>query len=182
VIEDSGVASKGTAESMLNVNNINKTRRSLQITVCTLNKLLREAYEAEMILEDKNIDFDLWCTEKSGDQPTFKYWHMVIRIILLYLAMMKSIRNGDFEDYKSSLSAIMPFFFANDNTHYSRWGTKHLHDILTLHQNSPSIYNEFISGNFVLHGSHRILSAVVLDQVHEHNNHFVKSDGGVIGI
>ena len=56
---DSGVASKGTAESMLNVNNINKTRRSLQVTVCALNQLLREAYETEMILEDKNIDFDL---------------------------------------------------------------------------------------------------------------------------
>ena len=93
---------------MLNVNNINKIRRSLQVTVCTLNKLLREAYETEMILEDKNIDFDLLCEEKSGDQPTFKYWYMVvIKIILLYLAMMKSIRDGDFEDYKSILSAIM---------------------------------------------------------------------------
>ena len=135
-----------------------------------------------MILEDKNIDFDIWCTEKSSDQPTFKYWHMVIRIILLYLAMMKSIRDGDFEDCKSSLFAIMPFFFANDNTHYSRWGTIHLHNMLTLHQNSPIIYNGFISGNFVLHESHRIFSAVALDQAHEHNNRFVKSDGGVIGI
>ena len=135
-----------------------------------------------MILEDKNIDFDLWCTEKSCDQPTFKYWHMVIRIILLYLAMMKSIRDGDFEDCKSSLFAIMPFFFANDNTHYSRWGTIHLHDMLNLYQNSPSIYDQFISWNLVLHESHRIFSAVALDQAHEHNNRFVKSDGGVIGI
>ena len=78
------------------MNNINKRRRSLQVTVCTLYKLLREAYETEMILEDKNIDFDLWCEEKSGEQPTFKYWYMVIKIILLYLAMMKYIRDGDF--------------------------------------------------------------------------------------
>ena len=99
-----------------------------------------------MILEDKNIDFDLWCTEKSGDQPTFKYWQMVIKIILLYLAMMKPIRDGEFEDFKSSLSAIMPlFFFANDNTHFSRWGTIHLHDMLNIYQNSPSIYDQFIS-------------------------------------
>ena len=73
-------------------------------------------------------------------------------------------------------------FFANDNTHYSRWGTIHLHDMLTLHQNSPIIYNGFISGNFVLHECHRIFSAVALDKAHEHNNRFVKSDGGVIGI
>ena len=97
--------------------------------------------------------------------------------------MMKPIRDGEFEDFKSSLSAIMPlFFFANDNTHFSRWGTIHLHDMLNLHQNSPSIYYEFISGNFVLHESHRIFSAVAIGQSHKHNNCFVKSDRGVIGI
>ena len=89
---------------MLNVNNNNKPRRSLQITSFSLNKLLREAYETEIILEDKNIDFDLWCTEKSGDQPTFKYWHMVVKIILLYLAMIKSTRDVDFETYNDESS------------------------------------------------------------------------------
>ena len=78
--------------------------------------------------------------------------------------------------------AIVFFFFANDNTHFSRWGTIHLHDMLNLYQNSPSIYDQFISWNLVLHESHRIFSAVAIGQSHEHNNCFVKSDGGVIGI
>ena len=95
---------------------------------------------------------------------------------------MKSVREGDFEGYKCSLSAIMPYFFANDNTHYSRWGTIHLHDMLNLQENSPSVYNEFINGNFVFHESNRTFSSVALDQAHEHNNRYVKSDGGVIGI
>ena len=132
---------------MLHMKNINKTRRAFQITVCTLHKLLREAYETDMILQDKNTDFDLWCTEKCDEQQTFKYWYMIHKIILLYLVMLKSIRDGDFDDYKSSLSAIMPYFFADNNTHYSRWGTIHLHHMLSLHESSPSIYNEFICDN-----------------------------------
>ena len=115
-----------------------------------------------MILEDKNTDFDLWCTEKCDEQPTFKYWYMIKKIVLQYLVMLKSIRDGDFDSYKSSLSAIMPYFFANDNTHFSRWGTIHLHDMLSLHENSPSIYNEFLCGNFVLHESHRIFLLLLL--------------------
>ena len=96
---------------MLNVNNINRTKRPLQITVCTLNKLLREAYETKMILEDKKIDFDLWCTEKKWWQANLQVLANGYKIILLYLAMMKPIRDGEFEDFKSSLSAIMPLSF-----------------------------------------------------------------------
>ena len=107
---------------------------------------------------------------------------MVYNIVLIYLIMIKSIIEGGFHGYKCSLSAIIPYFFANDNTHYSRWGTIHIHDMLTLQDTNPTIYDEFIQGNFVLLESSRIFSGVALDQAHEHNNRLVKSDGGVIGI
>ena len=71
VIEGSGVASYGTAQSMLHASNITKTRRALQVTVCALYKLLRTCYEG------KDTDFDIWCQEKCDEQPTFKYWHMI---------------------------------------------------------------------------------------------------------
>ena len=54
VIEGSGVASYGTAQSMLHASNITKTRRALQVTVCALYKLLRTCYETDMILEGKD--------------------------------------------------------------------------------------------------------------------------------
>ena len=73
-------------------------------------------------------------------------------------------------------------FFANDNTHYSQWGTIHLHDMLTLQETNPAIYEEFVNGNFVLHESCRNFSGVALDQAHEHNIGLVKSEGGIIGI
>ena len=59
MIEDSGVASSGTAESLLNASNINKTRRALLVTICALQKLMRKAHETEILLEDANTHFML---------------------------------------------------------------------------------------------------------------------------
>ena len=101
---------------------------------------------------------------------------------MTYLVFISSLREGNFDAYKCSLSELMPYLFANDNTHYSRWGTIHLHDMVTLQETNPSIYDEFISGNFVLHESCGRFLGVALDQAHEHKNCVIKLDGGIIGI
>ena len=44
-IEESGLASAGTAESFLSVANVTKTRRAHQETVCSLYSLMKAAYE-----------------------------------------------------------------------------------------------------------------------------------------
>ena len=106
MIEDSGVASSGTAESFLNAANIPKTRRALQVPICSLNKLLRKAYDSEMLLQDIRIDFDEWCKKKCEKQPTFKYWFMIIRLVMIYLVLILSFREGLFKAYKASLATI----------------------------------------------------------------------------
>ena len=74
---------------------------------------------------------------------------------------------------------MMPFFFADDNILDSRWGTIHLHHMVTLQEKNQKIYDEFVKGNFVVHDSFRRFSDIALDQAH---NCLIKSDGGVIGI
>ena len=106
-VEDSGVASSGTAQSMLNASNITKTRKALQITVCALYKLLRDSYETDMILESKDTDFDYWCQEKCYEQPTFKYWYLVIKTVMTYLVFISSLR-GCIQVFTFSSDAI-PF-------------------------------------------------------------------------
>ena len=54
--------------------------------------------------------------------------------------------------------------------------------MLDLKENDPTIYDEFVKGNFVLHKSSRMFLGIALDQAHEHNDCLVKSDGRVIGI
>ena len=128
-----------------------------------------------------SLSFEEWCESKCKVQPTFKFWFMVLSIILAYLDFVFSLRGGIFKTYKSALATILPYLFANDNTHYSRWGTVHLNEMLALNDTHPDVYTEFMKGNFVFHESNREFSGLALDQAHEHSNTFVKADGGAIG-
>ena len=179
-IEEAGIATSGMSESFLHVSNIAKTRRVHQITACALFKLMKAAYEDDM--EEEDLNFDDWCSKKCGEQPSFMYWFMVLELELSLLTFIRSFREGNFDAYRKSIEKLMPYFFANDNIHYSRWLTIHLHDMITLSDCHPDVYEEFQRGHFALHKSQRAFSGMALDQVHEQNNAVVKSDGGAIGI
>ena len=88
---------------------------------------------------------------------------MIIEIVLNYLVLINLFREGNFDAYKCSLSAMLPFFFADEQIHYSRWGTINLHDMVTLQGKNQKIYDEFVKGNFVLHKFYRRFSGIALD-------------------
>ena len=46
----------------------------------------------------------------------------------------------------------------------------------------PDIYDEFMSGKFVLQKTDKPFSAIALDQGHEQNNATIKGAGGAIGL
>ena len=71
---------------------------------------MSDSYKTETILEGKDIEFDHWREDKSKQHPTFEYWFMVMKIILTYLVFISSSKDGDFEAYKCSLSALIPNF------------------------------------------------------------------------
>ncbi len=118
-----------------------------------------KAHKTEILLEDANT-----------------------QLVIIILVLIQSFRERLFYAYKSSLVAIMPYLFANYNTHYSRWGTIYIHDMFELQNTNPDVYKEFVNGHFVLHESNRQISGIAHDQAHEHNNAHLKSDGGAIGI
>ena len=72
--------------------------------------------------------------------------------------------------------------FALDHTHYSRWLSVHIRDMMTLADRHPAVLAEFRSGHFVVHKTSNQFSAMALDQCHEQNNAMVKGSGGAIGL
>ena len=51
---------------------------------------------------------------------------------ILLLLYVRSIREGDFQLYIKSLTKLMPWMFALDHTHYVRWLTVHIRDMMAL--------------------------------------------------
>lgn len=92
------------------------------------------------------------------------------------------LREGNFQLYIEALTKIVPWFFALDHTHYSRWIPVHLRDMVSLKECHPDVYAEFMKGKFTVKKSKHAFSAIAIDQAHEQNNASVKGDGGAVGL
>ena len=69
-----------------------------------------------------------------------------------------------------------------DKVIYSRWLPVHLRDMLSLSEQNPDVYQNFLDGKFVVHNSERRLSGISIDHANEQNNKKVKGQGGIIEI
>ena len=81
--------------------------------------------------------------------PQFAYWYKVQQLEILFLQFLRSQREQDFVSYVEALGKMIPWMFALDHFHYARWMTVHVRDLLALKDTCPTIYAEFINGNFV---------------------------------
>ena len=95
---------------------------------------------------------------------------------------MTSLWTSDFESYKEALAQLVPWFFALDHVHYSRWLSIHVRDMTTLSQRCPDVYDHFMLCAFTSNVTGNRFSSIELDQAHKHLNAQVKGDGGAIGL
>lgn len=92
---------------------------------------------------------------------------------------IRSLREGNFQLYVETLTQILPWMFALDHTHYSRWLSVHVRDMMVLPEKHPE---EFHAGKFVVHKTSNKFSAMPIDHCHEQNNALVKGSGGAVGL
>ena len=84
--------------------------------------------------------------------------------------------------YVEFLTEIVTWFFALDHTHYSRWLSLHIRDMMMLSEKQPGVLAEFKAGKFVTYKTSNKISAMAIDQCYEQNNAVVKGSGGAIGL
>ena len=103
-----------------------RTRYAHQVTAATLHILMTKAYEKHLIEKKTISDFKMWRKDKESQYPQFYFWSETLKLQLLEIYFIRSIRSGDFNLYKVAISLLMPWFFAFNHTHYSRWLSVHL--------------------------------------------------------
>ncbi len=79
---------------------------------------------------------------------------------LCVLRFVASLRTADFKQYQESLTYLVTWFFALDQTNYSRWLSVHIRDMASLSQAHPEIYQQFQSGAFVAMKTKRAFSGI----------------------
>ena len=114
--------------------------------------------------------------------PQFKYWSLTLEFELTVLIFVKCLRLSDFNLYIDSLTQLVPWLSALDQTNYARYLPVHIRDMSGLESKHPEIANEFKAGKFTVQKTERFFSAIAIDHAHEQNNAYVKGDGGAVGL
>ncbi|XP_078492496.1 uncharacterized protein LOC144748319 [Ciona intestinalis] len=181
---EAGIASSGKADSFIHAAHVSRTRHAHQVTACALKVLMVKAYECSNAssLTSETLNFQSWCAKRELESPQFQFWSIALKFELIVLLFVRSIRSRDFELYKYSLSRVLPWFFALNHTHYARWVSVHLNDMLTLEDTDQDVATKFARGSFVVGKTKHKFSSIALDHAHEQNNKCVKGDGGAIGL
>ena len=184
VITQAQIASAGVADALLKASHVARARHAHEVSASSLHILLKKAYARYHggVPRVDTLSFDDWVSERIRASPQFQYWYMTLQFELLLLVYVRSIREGNFLLYIQSLRKLAPWLFALDHTHYARWLPVHIHDMSTLQQKHPEVYDEFLNGKFVVRKTENKFSAMAIDQAHEQNNALVKDDGGAVGL
>ena len=137
-----GVAAGRTADSLLVVSHLGKTKYAHEVTAAALFVPMDCAYQGFVsstpVDEVKKIS--AWCEDQMAKHPQFQYWSMVLNLELLVLNLVGSIRSGDFQQYMKSIQDLIPWSFAMDHINYSRSLSSHLRDMTSLFTLHPSVY------------------------------------------
>ena len=166
----------------ISVSHVTKTRHAHHVTAANIHTLLHRAYAEYESEEIGVLSLEQWCELRAQQNVHFYYWLKTLELETLMLLYVRSLREGNFQLYLESLTNIVPWMFALDHTHYSKWLPVHIRDMTLLSEDHPKFYDEFCVGKFVVHKSSNKFSAMAINQCHEQNNALIKESGGAVGL
>ena len=103
--------------AVVDVNNIKRARYAVQLSLCSLFKMLEEAAADDM---SDSSAYD-WLCKKCEESDMYLYWKMVIELEIHILIYIRSIREGNFKLHVQTLRKLLKWFFIFDRYNYARW-------------------------------------------------------------
>ena len=179
LMADANVTTIGVAESCLNCSHISRSRYLNTVSACVLYMLLRDAYQEyvdQVPVGSQPMDMDRWCEEQKS--PMFCYHYLLLKLKLLVLQFVRSVRSGNKSLYLTSLTKITYYFFALNHVHYARWTPVHIRDMIMLPEMHPEINRHFEEGRFTINKTGKRFSNIGLDHGQEQNIKHFKEHGG----
>ena len=132
---------------------------------------MKEAYDDCTIKNEKELkSFDDCRANCERLYPQFKFWTLTLKLKLLVLSFVRSIRMGNFRLYKQSIKSLLPWFFVLDHANYSRWLSVLLVDMFQLEEINTDIATAFKNDMFVDNKTRRKFLSIGIDHAHDQNN------------
>ena len=179
IMADANVTTIGVAESCLHCAHISRSRYLNTVSACVLRMLLCDAYQeyvAQVPAGSQPIDMDAWCEQQPS--PMFRYYYFLLKLKLLVLQFVRSVRSGDKNTYLTTLTSLTYYFFALNHIHYARWTPVHIRDMILLPTMHPDVDEHFKKGRFTINKTGKRFSNIGLDHGQEQNIKKFKQHGG----
>ena len=173
------IATAGRCDSLLKCSHVKRTRYAHEVSLASLFILRDEAFNAD---SNGTESLEAWVSRRCKESVQFLYWQTTMELESLLLTFVRSIRESNFTLYMQMLKDVCPWFFALDQTHYSRWLPVFIKTLEELPVRHPQVYESFQEGHFTSKKTDASFSAISDDHLHEQNNKLVKGDGGAVDI
>ena len=117
ITEKAGMTTVGWHDSFLSGSKIKRSGYAHQVPLAALIKLARQAFEAQ----NKYLDYIDWKRHRCSHSTTTSYWFTVIDPEVLRFMFIRSLREGSFPLFVTSLENIVPWMFSLDHMRWRFW-------------------------------------------------------------
>ena len=90
--------------------------------------------------------FNEFVEKISNENPTFFLWVSYLRMTELLFLFVHATRTSNWNLHLQTIKDMLPFFFAYDRGHYSRWLPIYWLEMCNLKNSHPDIYQEIKEG------------------------------------
>ena len=86
--------------------------------------------------------------ELCEESEMCRFWQSFLSMMENLLTILYATRTGYMQLYVESINMLLSWTFAYDRHNYAGYLTFHYIEMINLEENHPSIYQEFMKGNF----------------------------------
>ena len=125
-----------------------------------------------------------YCCSLKADkqQPMAVFWLSYIVTVSLLLCFIRVTREGNWKLHVTSVSEMLPWFFAYDRPNYAQYVSVYLSQMQSLPSTNPAAHEALLSGNFCVQRSKSSFAQVAVDQaIGQTINSDTKITGGIVG-
>ena len=140
------------------------------VTIC---EMLHSSYPKTFVDESKKPEvqnlissFKEHVDKRCQVDANFAFWSSYVDLVELLLTFIRATREGNWELHMSTISCMLPWYFAYGKVHYSRYLPIYVKEMKDLEKSHPDTYNHFLMGDFaVQRKSNACFSMTACDQV-----------------
>ena len=143
VFNKAKISTPGKIDSFLSGSHVKRSRYAHLICLFALHSLAQEVFQ-----ESGCSLYEDWENQLKSKSVNARYWFTVLELETLLFMFIRSLRSADFDLFRRCLKEIIPWMFALDHVHYSRWLSVFFHDLERLEDTNENILSEFHGRSF----------------------------------